>query len=84
LEVWNTLRELTGLDNPFTQQLQARLEQELGAQHQQELDALKAEHEAELAEVAAGTDREAIGRLSQRLIALAGYPTRTRAEDGNA
>jgi pyruvate-ferredoxin/flavodoxin oxidoreductase len=84
LAVWNTLRELTGLANPFTEQLQARLEQELGAQHQQELQALKAEHAADLAEVAAGTDQQAIGRLSQRLMTLAGYPVRARPEDGNA
>jgi pyruvate-ferredoxin/flavodoxin oxidoreductase len=84
LEVWNTLRELTGLANPFTEQLQARLEQELGAQHEQELAALKAEHEAQLAEVAAGTDQQAIGRLSQRLLSLAGLPARPRPEDGNA
>ena len=46
--------------------------------------ALKAEHEANLAEVAAGTDQQAIGRLSQRLMTLAGYPGRVRPEDGNA
>jgi pyruvate-ferredoxin/flavodoxin oxidoreductase len=73
LTVWNTLREVSGLDSPFTEAIRDRLRQELEAQHQEEIAALKADHEAQLAEVASGTDQKAIARLSQRLITLSGY-----------
>jgi pyruvate-ferredoxin/flavodoxin oxidoreductase len=84
LAVWNTLRELSGLTSPFTEQIRARLEQEIGARYQEQIDALEAEHEARLAEVAAGTDQQAIARLSQRLMTLAGYPAKDRPREGKA
>ena len=84
LAVWNTLRELSGLASPFTEQIRARLEQEIGARYQEQIDSLEAEHEARLAEAAAGTDQEAIARLSQRLMTLAGYPAKDRPQKGTA
>jgi hypothetical protein len=76
LALWGTLRELTGAASPFTEKIRAKLEQELGAQHQQEMDSLKAEHETKIAEVAAGADQQAVTRLRDRLVTLAGLGAR--------
>ena len=84
LIVWNTLRELSGLDSPFTEQIRDRLTQELEAKYQEQIDALKADHEAQLAEVASGSDQKAISRLSQRLMTLAGQPVRTPRQESQA
>jgi len=85
LAVWNTLRELTGMESPFTEQIRDRLSQELEARHREQIDAIEDEHEARLAEVAAGADREAISRLSQRLLTLAGSrPAKNPVQEGTA
>jgi pyruvate-ferredoxin/flavodoxin oxidoreductase len=77
LALWGTLRELTGAASPFTERIRAELEQELGARHQEEMDALKAEHETRVAEVAAGADQQALTRLRDRLITLSNLGARS-------
>ncbi len=82
LAIWNTLRELTGLAGPFAERIRAQLEKELAAEHRAELDEQRAGHEAGLAELRAGADREAVTRLKQRLMALAGQPAKDRSPGG--
>jgi pyruvate-ferredoxin/flavodoxin oxidoreductase len=71
--VWNVLRELTGASSPFTERIRSSLKEELEAEQQEQLKALKAEQEARIAEIRATTNQEAVNRLMDRLMTLAGY-----------
>jgi pyruvate-ferredoxin/flavodoxin oxidoreductase len=71
LAIWCSLKELTGVVSPFTQQIRAALEQELEAEQRKALEELQAEHEATIAGVRSGTDQEMLTRLTDRLMALA-------------
>jgi len=73
LAIWNTLRELTGAVSPFTERIREALGQELEAEQQQALERLRAEHEAQVAEVREGGDAELLARLTDHLMSLAGY-----------
>jgi pyruvate-ferredoxin/flavodoxin oxidoreductase len=73
LAIWSTLRELTGLRGPFTERIRAEVQEEVAAEHQKQLDALGATHQAEIAEIRSGFDREAVDRLTKRLMTLAGH-----------
>jgi hypothetical protein len=73
LAVWNTLRELTGAASPFTARIRAELATELAAERRAELEALHSEHEARIAELRAGTEREALERMTERLLQLSGF-----------
>jgi hypothetical protein len=81
--VWRTLRELSGGLSPFTEKIRAAIAEELDAQRIAELEAQKAEYEARLAEARAGVDRDAIERLTTRLMALSGFGSE-RAKEGGA
>jgi pyruvate-ferredoxin/flavodoxin oxidoreductase len=82
LSIWSSLRELTGVVSPFTQQIRAALEQELEAEHGKALEELKAEHEAAIAGVRSGADQEMLGRLTDRLMTLASL-SRSTPQRGN-
>jgi len=73
LAIWGTLRELTGLVSPFTERIRAEVQEEVAAAHQKQLDELGAAQKAEIAQIRAGFDREALERLTQRLMTLAGH-----------
>jgi pyruvate-ferredoxin/flavodoxin oxidoreductase len=73
LAIWNVLRELTGTASPFTEQIRTQVQQEVEAEQQAQLDALQAEHDAKLSELRSGREQEAISRLTERLMNLAGY-----------
>jgi hypothetical protein len=73
LAVWNVLRELTGTESPFTERIRSQLKEEIEAEQQVQITALKAEHEATISALRSGTEQEAIDRLTQRLMTLAGY-----------
>jgi pyruvate-ferredoxin/flavodoxin oxidoreductase len=73
LAVWNTLRELTGEAGPFVERIRAALQRELEASQQSRLEELKAESDARLAELRSSSDREALARLTERLMTLAGF-----------
>ena len=81
--VWSALRELSGGVSPFTEKIRAELAEELEARRSAELEAQKAEYEALLAEARAGVDREAVERLTARLMALSGFGAE-RANEGDA
>jgi pyruvate-ferredoxin/flavodoxin oxidoreductase len=71
--VWNALRELTGEASPFTEKIRSALAQEQEAERREELDALRAEYEARLAETRAGADHDALERLTAELLTLSGF-----------
>jgi pyruvate-ferredoxin/flavodoxin oxidoreductase len=71
LAIWISLKELTGVVSPFTQQIRAALEQELEAEQRKALEELQAEHEAAIAGVRGGADQEMLTRLTNRLMTLA-------------
>jgi pyruvate-ferredoxin/flavodoxin oxidoreductase len=73
LAVWNTLRELTGAASPFTERIRESLTAELQAERQAEIDALESEYEGRITEVQAGADRQALDKLTDRLLALSGF-----------
>jgi pyruvate-ferredoxin/flavodoxin oxidoreductase len=81
--VWSALRELSGGTSPFTEKIRAALAEELEAERSAELEAQKADYEARLAEARAGVDREAVERLTTRLMALSGFGSQ-RANEGDA
>jgi len=82
LAVWNTLRELTGAASPFTGRIRESLTAELQAERQAEIDALKSEYESRITELSAGADRQALDRLTDRLLALSGFDA-ARAPKGD-
>jgi pyruvate-ferredoxin/flavodoxin oxidoreductase len=74
---WEALRELTGAGGPFPDRIRAALEQELEAEHQERLAALKLEYEERIGDVRSTADREAVSRLMDRLTTLAGYVSKS-------
>jgi pyruvate-ferredoxin/flavodoxin oxidoreductase len=82
LAVWNTLREVTGGASPFTEPIREALAAELQTEREAEVEALKSEHEARLAEIQAGADRQAADRLTDRLLTLSGFDA-SRANRSN-
>jgi pyruvate-ferredoxin/flavodoxin oxidoreductase len=71
--VWGALRELTGGTSPFTAKLREALAAEQAAEHGAELETLRAEYEARLAEARSGADADAIDRLTAQLLSLSGF-----------
>ncbi len=82
LAIWSSLKELTGVVSPFTNQIRAALEQELEAEQRKALEELQAEHEATIAGVRSGADQEMLTRLTDRLMALTSLSP-SRPEKGN-
>jgi len=83
LAVWNTLRELTGAGGGLAERIRATLERELDAEHVARIEALKADYDARLAESGGSVDREAVARLAERFMALAGYAPSKPEAGGN-
>ena len=73
LEIWNTLRELCGVSSPFTERIRAAVSSEIDADARAQQGIVESELEARLAGLRAGTDPELRARLTDRLLALAGY-----------
>ena len=67
------LRELTGGSSPFTERIREALAAELQAEREAEIGALESEQAARVAEVQAGADRQALDRLTDRLLTLSGF-----------
>jgi hypothetical protein len=82
LAIWSSLKELTGVVSPFTNQIRAALEQELEAEQRKALEELQAEHEATIAGVRSGADQEMLARLTDRLMALTSFSP-SSPEKGN-
>jgi pyruvate-ferredoxin/flavodoxin oxidoreductase len=75
LGLWHTLRELTGGASPFTDRIRALLGADLEAARRAEIEALASEHERRSADARAAADREAVDRLTERLLTLSGFGT---------
>jgi len=68
---WQTLRELAGIDTPFTEQLEQEIRADVAAEHQADLDALKQASDAELREIRERTQAEIASTIRSRLLQLA-------------
>ncbi|MGI9247731.1 MAG: 4Fe-4S binding protein, partial [Woeseiaceae bacterium] len=71
LQNWRTLRELAGVDTPFTEQLEQQIRAEVAAEHQADLDAQKQASEAEIREIRERTQAEIASTIRSRLLQLA-------------
>jgi pyruvate-ferredoxin/flavodoxin oxidoreductase len=72
-ENWETLRELSGLANPFTNTVREQVACELAAAHEEELAAVKAEAQATLEEERRNQAAAQAARVRERLLELSGY-----------
>ena len=68
---WQTLRELAGIETPFTEQLEQEIRADVAAEHQADLDALKQASDAELREIRERTQAEIASTIRSRLLQLA-------------
>ena len=68
---WQTLRELAGIDTPFTEQLEQEIRADVAAQHQADLDAQKQASDAEIRELREKTQAEIASTIRSRLLQLA-------------
>jgi hypothetical protein len=71
LENWQTLRELVGIETPFTAQLEQEIRAEVAAEHQADLDAQKQASDTEIREIRDRTQAEIASTIRSRLLQLA-------------
>jgi len=71
LENWQTLRELAGIETPFTEQLEQEIRTEVAAEHQADLDAQKLASDTEIREIRERTQAEIASTIRSRLLQLA-------------
>jgi pyruvate-ferredoxin/flavodoxin oxidoreductase len=70
---WRTLQELAGIVTPFTDYVEKCVEQRLEAEHQAELDSLRVEYEAKLAQLEENYNSQTHTKIRDQLLGLAGY-----------
>lgn len=70
---WRTLQELAGIVTPFTDDVEKCVEQRLSSQHQADLDALREEYEAKIAQLNENYQHETHTKVRNQLLGLAGY-----------
>ncbi|MCW8928579.1 MAG: ferredoxin, partial [Gammaproteobacteria bacterium] len=70
LNFWHTLQEMAGVRNKYVDQAIARTREEVEAGAAAEMDALKAQYEAELAHARAEAASEVMGRLTDMLMGM--------------
>lgn len=70
LATWKTLREIAGAESPFADRMRAALKQEVAAEQEKEVAAGRAELEAQIAELRSNYEREAVTRITDRLMTL--------------
>ncbi|MCC7390404.1 MAG: hypothetical protein IT431_16750 [Phycisphaerales bacterium] len=71
--LWRTLQELAGEVTPFTEKVRQEIEQSVAGARQAEVAALKAQHEAQLAQLRSQFALETTDNITSRLMAIAGY-----------
>lgn len=74
-ELWQTLRELAGIETPFTKRIQAEAETKSQAAIEQERSAFQHEKDQALADLQASADQDAIARVRDHLLEMAGFIT---------
>ncbi|UCD74034.1 MAG: hypothetical protein JSV91_09605 [Phycisphaerales bacterium] len=82
MRLWRTIQELAGVVTPFTEKVREAAEQDLSQAHADEIARLKQEYETKIAELTAGFEAEATQRVTDRLLAIAGY-TADQDQDGD-
>jgi len=70
---WAGLREVGGIETPFTEQVRQEIQTELSDAHAAELAALKTDYEARLAGVEREHALKQVQRLRERLLRLSGF-----------
>ncbi|MBL3527353.1 MAG: 4Fe-4S binding protein [gamma proteobacterium endosymbiont of Lamellibrachia anaximandri] len=73
LDAWRTLQELAGIVTPFTARVELAAEARVAAEHETEINALRAEYETQLNASRKGAEEEIAGHIRERLMVLAGY-----------
>ncbi|MEJ2144542.1 MAG: 4Fe-4S binding protein [Acidobacteriota bacterium] len=73
LEVWNTLREMSGVVSPFIERIRTEAEQTAEAENQKKFESMKSTYESEIEHVRQEGDRRMAEQLRQRLLTLAGF-----------
>lgn len=73
MRLWRTLQEIAGVVTPFTERVKAEAASAVAAEREREIKGLKAEHEKALAELRAAFETEAVERVREGLLVLAGY-----------
>lgn len=84
LALWRVLQELAGVVTPFTEAVRREIERELASAHAAELDKLREQHAAELAALERDFNTQATLRVTDRLMALAGYKTNGDSAEGGS
>ena len=84
LRLWRTLQELAGVVTPFTKQVREAAERDVAQSHEAALAQLKSEYEAKLAQLRAEYDADATRRVTDGLLALAGYDSNGEQGEGDA
>ncbi len=82
LRYWRTLQELAGVVTPFTDKVRREAETELGASQQSALADLEREYESKIVAAANAHEADAVARLKQQLMAMAGFPGAPRNGGG--
>ena len=72
-DIWRTLRELAGIDTPFTERVRAEADLNANQQLQARLQALEEQQQAQLAAARREVEDKLVHKLEQRLTLLAGY-----------
>ncbi|MBD3646932.1 MAG: hypothetical protein HUJ31_05640, partial [Pseudomonadales bacterium] len=67
---WQFLQELAGVSTPFTEKVWAEAREGVLAEHQAELDALKAEYEAKIDQLTSNVQSEMATRIRGQLMNL--------------
>jgi pyruvate-ferredoxin/flavodoxin oxidoreductase len=73
MRLWRTLQEIAGVVTPFTDRVREQAAVETAAAHEKEIAALKRMHERAMQDLRAGFEAEAVARVREGLMSLAGY-----------
>jgi pyruvate-ferredoxin/flavodoxin oxidoreductase len=72
-QVWRTLQELSGLETPFTKQVEEEVQSLVAQAHKQELEATRQEYEQRISNLQKQQKVEAANQVRAQLLKLAGY-----------
>ncbi|MFK5984917.1 MAG: hypothetical protein QM479_05785 [Pseudomonadota bacterium] len=71
--LWRCLQELAGIVTPFTDLVEQKVQQRVAAEHQQQLDSLRAEYEEKLKLLEANYNNQTHTKIRNQLLGIAGY-----------
>ena len=76
LEVWNTLREMSGIASPFVERIREEVRQNAETENQEKFESMKQTYESEIEQVRRESDQRLAEQLRERLLVLAGFDSR--------